>query len=73
MMTVSKEVSVGSFKAATGVGAGALLDPTGLTALGSLFYGLYKSSRSMEEAVDRKAAEAAALSFFTAIRETSPS
>ena len=73
VMTASKEVSVGSFKAAAGVGAGALLDPTGLTALGSLFYGLYKSARNIEDAADRKAAEAAALSFFTAIRETSPS
>jgi hypothetical protein len=40
-------------------------------ALGSLFYGLYKSARNIEDAVGRRAAESAALSFFTAIRETS--
>jgi hypothetical protein len=70
VMTVSKEVSVGGFKAAAGVGAGALFDPTGLTALGSLFYGLYKSARNIETAADRRTAEAAALSFFTSIRDT---
>jgi hypothetical protein len=70
VMTASKEVSVGSWKAAAGAGAGALLDPSGLLALGSLFYGLYKSARNIEKAVDRKAAEAAALSFFTAVRDT---
>jgi len=70
VMTVSQEMSVGSFRAAAGVGAGALLDPTGLMALGSLFYGLYKSARNLETAVDQRAAEAAALSFFTAIHDT---
>jgi hypothetical protein len=73
VITVSKEVSVGSFRAVTSGGVGALLDPTGLIALGSLFYGLYKSARNLEAAADRRAAEAAALSFFTSIRDTSAS
>jgi hypothetical protein len=40
--------------------------------LGGLFYGLYKSARNVAKA-NRKAAEAAALSFFTVIRDTQPS
>lgn len=70
VITVSKQVSVGSFKAVAAGGAGALLDPSGLVALGSLFYGLYKSALNLEAAADRRAAEAAALSFFTSVRET---
>ncbi len=70
VMTASKEVSVGSWKAVATSGAGALLDPTGISAVGSLFYGLYKSATNLEAAADRKAAEAAAFSFFTSIRET---
>jgi len=73
VITVSKEVSVGSFRAVTSGGVGALLDPTGLIVLGSLFYGLYKSARNLEAAADRRTAEAAALSFFTSIRDTSAS
>ena len=41
--------------------------------LGGLFYGLYKSARNVAKAANRKAAEAAALSFFTVIRDTQPS
>jgi hypothetical protein len=73
LMTVSKEVSVGGFKAAVAAGAGAAFDPTGISVLGGLFYGLYKSARNVEKAADRKAAEAAALSFLTVIRDTPPS
>ena len=70
VMTGMKEVTVGSFKAATGIGAGSLLDPTGLVTLGGVFYGLVKSGWTIEDAFDRRAAEEAALSFFTAIRDT---
>jgi hypothetical protein len=69
VITLSKQVSVGGLKTAAGAGA-ALLDPTGLTALGTVFYGLYKSARNLEKAADRKAAEAAAITFFAAVRNT---
>ena len=73
VVTLSKQVSVGGWKTAISGGAAALLDPTGISALGSVFYGLYKSARNLEKAADRKAAEAAAITFFTAIRNTPPS
>ncbi len=70
VMTVSKEMSVGTWKGVITGGAGALLDPSGLVALGSLFYSLYKSVRNLEAAADRRSAEMAAISFFTATRDT---
>jgi hypothetical protein len=70
VMTASREVSIGGMKALAGAGAGTLIDPSGLLALGSLFYGLYKSALNIEKAVGRRTAEAAALSFFTAVRDT---
>jgi hypothetical protein len=70
VVTLSKEISIGGVKSVATSHAGSLLDASGLLSFGSLFYGLYKAARKIEDGVNRRASEAAALSFFTAIRDT---
>ncbi len=66
VITMVKQVKISGFSVALSAG---LLDPSGLLAFGVLCWGVHKSARAVERAIERRKAEAAALSFFAAIRE----
>lgn len=69
-MAIGSQVSVSGFMTTLATSGSALIEPSGLLAFGSLCYGVYKSSTKIEKEFKRKTAEAAALSFFTAIRDS---
>jgi hypothetical protein len=65
-ITMGKQVKISGFSVALTAG---LLDPSGLLAFGGLCWSIIKSARAAELAFERRNAEAAALSFFAAIRD----